>query len=433
VLILFVETAMQTARRAGIVLGSISAVIATLAAAMPARAADAPSWQIAARAHYGVSRNASGYSAVVVVAKNDAWAFGGTNPGGPSTPTAVHWDGAHWQASPLPAGLNGFIVAAAASSASNVWAVGDGYALRWNGIRWSVAKTWNNNPEITSVAVISRDDVWVFGSSSFINGQANLGTWHYDGHRWAPVAGAAGIYRASAVSENNIWAITAGPRGGSVVHYNGTAFANVPTADAVLRDTQLNDILAVSRHNVWLSGTTPVNAADGHLVLAHWNGRCWRRFVAPWPVQQAERFATDGGGGVWIPVVTGGGGSATWILHLSRDGEWTRTEITAARGSGVGVGDLALVPGTTTLWGTGGLVTTSGGDAAIWDHGVDIDRLAVRVHPTVPDHLAFDARGVLRTYLTFGDKSAVRIFVITRRDLEQRATVRVQPEPASST
>jgi hypothetical protein len=433
VLILFVETAMQTARRAGIVLGSISAVIATLAAAMPARAADAPSWQIAARAHYGVSRNASGYSALVVLAKNDAWAFGGTNPGGPSTPTAVHWDGAHWQASPLPAGLNGFIVAAAASSAGNVWAVGDGYALRWNGVRWSVAKTWNNNPEITSIAVISRDDVWVFGSSSFINGQANLGTWHYDGHRWAPVAGAAGIYRASAVSENNIWAITLGPRGGSVVHYNGTAFANVPTADAVLRDTQLNDILAVSRHNVWVSGTTPVNAADGHLVLAHWNGRCWRRFLAPWAVQQAERFATDGGGGVWIPVVTGGGGSATWILHLSRDGEWTRTEITAARGSGVGIGDLALVPGTTTLWGTGGLVTTSGGDAAIWDHGVDIDRLAVRVHPTVPDHLAFDARGVLRAYLTFGDKSAVRIFVITRRDLEHRATIRVQPEPASST
>ena len=408
-LILFVETAMQTARRAGIVLGSICAVIATMAAAMPTRAgmAAAPGWQIAAKAHYGASRNASGYSAVVVLAKNDAWAFGGTNPGGPSTPTAMHWDGAHWQASALPGGLNGFIVAAAASSASNVWAVGDGYALRWNGARWSIAKIWSTGDQITSVAAISRSDVWVFGSSTF-SGQSSLGTWHYDGHSWAPVAGAAGIYRASAISENNIWAITVGPRGGSVVHYDGTAFTSAPAADAVLGDTQLNDILAVSRHNVWVSGTTPLNAADGHLVLAHWNGRCWRRFVAPWPVQQAERFATDGGGGVWIPVVTGGS-SATWILHLSRYGAWTRTEITAARGSGVGVGDLALIPRTTTLWGTGGLVTTSGGDAAIWDHGVDIDRLAVRVHPTVPDHLAFDARGVLR------------------------ATVRVQPEPASST
>ena len=149
---------MQTARRAGMVLGSISAAIATMAAATPARAPDVSGWQIAAKAHYGASANASGYSAVVVLAKNDAWAFGGTNPGGPSTPTAVRWNGARWQPSSLPAGLNGFIVAAAASSASNVWAVGDGYVLRWNGVRWGVAKTWNNNPEITSVAVISRDD-----------------------------------------------------------------------------------------------------------------------------------------------------------------------------------------------------------------------------------------------------------------------------------
>jgi hypothetical protein len=433
VLILLVETAMQTARRAGIVLGSICAAIATLAAAMPARAADPPAWQIAARVHYGASANASGYSALVVVAKNDAWAFGGTNPGGPSTPTALRWDGTRWQSSPLPAGLNGFIVAAGASSPNNVWAVGDGYALRWNGLRWSVAKTWSNSPEITSIAVVGRDDVWVFGSSSFISGQANLGTWHYDGHTWAPVADAAGIYRASAISGSDIWAITVSPRGGSVVHYDGTAFGSVPAADAILRDTQLNDVLAVSDHNVWVSGTTPINAADGHLVLAHWNGRCWRRFVAPWPVQQAERFSTDGGGGIWIPVVTGGGGSATWILHLSRYGEWTRTQIAAAHGSGVGVGDLALVPGTTTLWGTGGLVSTSGGDAAIWDHGVNIDRLAVRMHPPVPDHLAFSDRAGIRVYLTVGDNGAVRIVLISRSDGVRRIWARWLPESASST
>jgi hypothetical protein len=433
VLILFVETAMQTARRAGIVLGSISAAIGTLAAAAPARAADAPPWQITAKVHYGAPGNASGYSTVIATGRNDAWAFGGTNPGGPSTPAAEHWDGTRWRASQLPAGLNGFVVAAAASSASNVWAVGDGYALRWNGVRWSVAKTWSNNPEITSIAVISRDDVWVFGSSSFISGQANLGTWHFDGRDWAPVAGAAGIYRASAISENDIWAITVSPRGGSVVHYNGTAFTDVPAADAVLGDTQLTDVLAVSDHNVWVSGTTPINAADGHLVLAHWNGKCWRRFEAPWPVQQAERFATDGGGGIWIPVVTGGSGPATWILHLSRDGEWTRTQIAAAPGSGVGVGDLALVPGTTTLWGTGGLVTTSGGDAAIWDHGVDIDGLAARVHPVVPNHLALSDRGAIRVYLTVGDNVAVRILLFSRHDGVRQVWARWLPESASST
>lgn len=415
---------MQTARRAGIVLGSISAATATLAAATPARAPDTPAWQIAAKVHYGASGNASGYSAVIAPGKNDAWAFGGTNPGGPSSPSAERWNGSRWQPSALPAGLNGFIVAAADSSPSNVWAVGNGYALRFNGVRWSVAKTWSTDGQITSVAVVSRDDVWVFGSASF-SGQASLGTWHYDGRSWArasAASGAAGIYRASAVSEGDIWAITVSPRGGSVLHYNGTEWKDVPAADALLTNVQLNDVLAVSWHNVWVSGTTPANATDGRLVLAHWNGKCWRRFEAPWLVQQPERFATDGAGGVWIPVVTGGDSPGTWILHLSRAGQWTRTEITAARGSGVGVGDLALVPGTTTLWGIGGLVTTSGGDAAIWDHGVIADHLAVRIHRVVRDRLAVAGRGVIRVYLTVGNRAAVRVFLIIRRTGPQWAS-----------
>jgi hypothetical protein len=400
---------MKTARRAGIVLGSVFAAIATLAADLPARAADHPTWQIIDKVHYGSATNASGYSAVITPTKNDAWVFGGTNPGGPSSPTAEHWNGQHWQSWPLPAGLNGFIVAAAASSPNNIWAAGDSYVLHWNGAKWTIAKTWSQSGEITSVVAISRSDVWVFGSSTF-SGEASLGTWHYNGHTWARVAGTSGLYRASAVSQNDIWAITVSPRGGSVVHYNGTAWKDVPAADAALANTQLDDVLAASWHNVWVSGTSPVNAADGHLVLAHWNGRSWKRFTAPWPVEQPERFATDGQGGIWIPVVTGGDSPATWILHVSRTGTWTRTQIAAGSDAGVGVGDLALVPGTTTLWGTGGLLTTTGGDAAIWDHDLVVDHLAVRDHAGRA-HLNVRDHGVIRVYLTVGGRAVVWVYL----------------------
>jgi hypothetical protein len=412
---------MQIARRAGVVLGSVSAV-ASMAAGLPARAAVEPPWQIAATVHYGPADYASGYSAVVAAAKDDAWAFGGTNPGGTSTPTAEHWDGKRWKPWPLPSGLSGFIVAAAASSPSNVWAAGNGYALHWDGTRWTVAKTWSQAGETTSVAAVSPTDVWVFGDSPF-SGATGLGAWHFTGRTWVRATGIAGeIYRASAVSRHNIWAITVSPGGGSVVRYDGDDWDRVTAADKALANTQLSDVLAVSPDNVWVSGVSPATAPDGYLVLAHWNGVRWRRFRSPWRVQQPERFATDGAHGVWIPAVTGGASPATWILHLSAAGVWTRTQIAADNAdTGVGIGDLALIPGTTTLWGSGGLLTTAGGNAAIWEHGIPGLRLAIRehrdgrLHESGPDRPMVAGRGeVVRVYLTVGDRGAIRVYLASR-------------------
>jgi hypothetical protein len=413
---------MQIARRAGVALGSVSAAVATIAAGQPARAADLPPWQIAATAHYGPASYASGYTAVVATGKSDAWAFGGTNPGGTSTPTAERWTGKRWQPWALPSGLRGFIVAAGASSPSNVWAVGDGYALRWDGARWSVAKTWSQAGQATSVAVISPTNVWVFGSSSF-SGVTSLGGWHLTGRTWVRATGiAAAIYRVSAISRHNIWGITVSPRGGSVVQYNGHSWARVPAADAVLARTQLSDVLAVSPGNIWVSGVSPVNAATGHLVLAHWNGQRWKRFVSPWAVQQPERFATDGAHGVWIPAVTGGGNPATWILHLSSDGAWTRTRIAVgSRVTGVGVGDLALIPGTTRLWGSGGMLTTTGGNAAIWEHDMPGIGLAARDHRAGRGRgtghsrlMVADRGGIVRVYLTVEGGGLIRVYLTVR-------------------
>ncbi len=368
---------MKRAYHAGIVIGSVSAAAAALTAAAPAQAARTPGWQIMATVHYGIGANASGYSAVVAPGKNDAWVFGGTNPGGTSAPAAEHWGGSRWRPAPLPPGLGGFIIAASASSATNIWAVGSGYALRWNGVKWAVAKTWKQPGELTSVAAISPANVWVFGGSAF-TGETSPGAWHYNGHEWIRVTGiASGIYRSSAISRHNIWAVTASQWGGSVVHYNGHTWQPVRSAASALGHAQLDDVLAESASSVWVSGIWPATWANGRLVLARWNGRHWTRFVAPWQVQHPERFASDGAGGIWIPVVTGGSGARTWILHLSRAGRWTRTPIAATPGTGVGVSDLALIPGTTSLWGSGGMLTALGGNAIIWDH------LAVPHHWTV--------------------------------------------------
>jgi hypothetical protein len=368
---------MKRAQRAVAVVGSVSATLSLSTvslttgalAGIPAQAgASATGWRIVASVHYGPGGNASGYSAVVALTRDDAWVFGGTNPGGTSSPTAENWNGSGWRSSALPAGLSGFVAAADASSARNVWAVGDGYALRWNGAKWSVAKTWSQTGQLTSVAAVNRNDVWVFGASPF-GGVAGLGTWHFNGRAWIRARGLANsISRASAVARHDIWAITAGPRGGAVVRYNGHSWTRMRSARLALANTQLDNVLAMSRTSVWVSGITPASGQNARLVLAHWNGSRWTKFVAPWVVQQPERFAPDGTGGIWIPVVTGGLEPSTWIVHLSRAGRWSRTEVAAGRATGVGIGDLALIPGTTSLWGSGGLLTTTGGDATIWAH-----------------------------------------------------------------
>lgn len=351
---------MNAARRAGTILGC--AAVLTLAAGVPARASSVPPFQIVTSVHYGQAGNASGYSAVVALSPADAWVFGGTNPGGASSPTAEHWDGQRWRAAALPAGLGGFIVAADASSPDNVWAVGDGYALHWNGARWAVAKTFAG--QVTSVVAVGLRGAWVFGPAG--SGGGGTGAWHYDSRAWTRAAGpAAAIYRASAVSVRDIWAVATGPGGSTLLRYDGSDWDPVPGAAQALEGLQLSDVVALADDNVWVSGIATADGAAGRVVLAHWNGSTWTQSSAPWPAQQAERFAPDGSGGIWIPVVPAGASPQTWILHLAASGQWTRMVVATAPGSGVGVGDLALIPCTRSLWGAGGLVTTAGSGSAV--------------------------------------------------------------------
>ena len=333
----------------------------------PARAAQSVrGWRMTAAKHYGGPGNASGYATVIAPGRHDAWVFGGTNPGAVSRPVAEHWTGYAWRAARLPAGLGSFLSGASASSPANVWAVSSfgGYALRWNGVRWSVAGRWRPGTGAVSVTAISPADVWLFGAAHRSGQHATA--WNFDGHGWIRVTGPrTPISRASAVSSHDIWAITAAPRGGLVEHWDGRAWNQVGTG-SVLAGTQLDDVVAASCHSVWVLGNSPAATPAGRVVVAHWNGTSWRRFTAPGRAMP-RRLAPDGRGGIWITATTLGAQTESRLLHLSRSGRWTQTDI--SHGLGNAVSDLALIPGTWSLWGSGGFLTTAGGDAAIWLYG----------------------------------------------------------------
>jgi hypothetical protein len=341
-----------------------SAAALALALGVPAQAAGT-SWSMVLTKHYGAATNYSAYQAVVAPGADDAWAFGTTNGAGepaPGTPVAEHWNGTKWRSSALPSGLSSEIFAASAVSASSVWAVTEvgGDILHWNGSTWSVSEDVPGTDLLfTGITAVSNSDVWAFGFSSV--GPGN-GTWHYNGDTWTQVTGSAvGLESASAVSAKDIWAIgssSEGPAGNQLAHYNGTSWK--PVTAAALSGLGFGGIVALSSTNVWAIAEN----GGGEPLLVHFNGSQWTSVKVPYSGIGLDSFAPDGQGGFWLDGY-GTTTSKTRVLHYSAAGTWSRTTLTTGS-----MGPLALVPGTTSLWGVGSVPTaTPASKARIWAYG----------------------------------------------------------------
>lgn len=354
---------MRLSRLTTAVLGIASAGALVLGAAVPAQAAT-PGWRQVLSKHYGVAADYPSYGSVLALAKNNAWALGGTDISGGTTPEAVaeHWNGKTWNAVAMPAGAAGSVYAASAASPSSIWAVtSDGYILHWNGSKWSVAKHVTGFGEFTGVTAISATNVWVFGGPGSDPG---FGTYHYNGKNWQLVAAASkiGLENGGAVSATSIWAIgSLSAPYDSVVHYNGKTWQHVTSS--ALSGLQFQTIKVYSATNIWITaskGTTATSPA----VLVHYNGKQWTRYSVPWTVILG-RFAPDGHGGFWLTGFAYSASSAgTWyLLHRTSTGAWSRISTSA------NPQDLALTPGTASLWGVGWVQEKTGGNAVILADG----------------------------------------------------------------
>jgi hypothetical protein len=320
-------------------------------------------FQLTAGRHYGQQANASGYSVILRTGPTSAWVFGGTNPGGPSAPVAAHWDGTTLTTATLPSGLTSFISDASATSGTDIWAASQygRYLLHYDGWQWRVAKRWPRG-EITGLTAISSSDVWVFGTTAA--GASDLGTWHFDGYDWQRIPGpAASVWRASATSDSDIWAIAASPSSYSILQYNGTAWQQVPTGGD-LDGVQPRDILAMSASDVWVLGTK-TDAADGvRLVLLHWDGETWASLVtqiSAW----AGRLAPGPDGSVLVTATPADASAAGLILQVSAAGGSPVVTAQSWLDSG-SVSDVALASDTGSLWASGAILTRLGGKAVVW-------------------------------------------------------------------
>ena len=345
----------QNVRRAGAVAAAALALtglaFTTAAASSAAQAAPAPAaahpaaagWHIVKQVHNGPF---GGFTTVMAVGRTGGWAF---NQG--PLPTAWRRSGSTWTQVPFPGKPNEVVVAAGATSPTDVWAFTAGgaqsQALRWNGRTWTVQR--NFAQQIGGAVVISSSDIWVFGQPYFPG--TGLGAWHYNGRTWSQVASGHGLQGGSALSANNIWAVD----GSDVAHWNGsgwsrTSVSHLLPAKQALNGPLLTGIFAESAHSVYAIGNGSLEDEGGPLVILHWNGKQWSKVAegnfgfGTQPLQQA---GPDGQGGLLLPM-PGVDGQKSYLLHY-RPGHPLSEASLPDGPNGISIETVALIPGSNGL------------------------------------------------------------------------------------
>jgi hypothetical protein len=240
---------------------------------------------------------------------------------------------------------------------NDVWAITEvgREILHWDGTQWSVAEqaTGRSDAIFTDILALNPSDVWAFGNSGVSPG---LGAWHFDGTTWTHITGrASSVGWASALSPTDIWATGSLTEPEDVIfQYNGTTWRHV-TAPA-LNAAFYPMILALSRGNVWATATN----LSTKEWLVHLSGGQWAKVTLPWSGLVLDNLASDGLGGIWLTAFATAGHRA-WALHYTAAGQWSRTALSPGTMTG-----MALIPGTTSLWGAGGVATATGSNAEVW-------------------------------------------------------------------
>jgi hypothetical protein len=185
-----------------------------------------------------------------------------------SRPLIEHWDGSAWHrvASPNPRGSEDALVAIAARSARDIWAVGNyrsrgetqPLVLHWNGHGWKQLATPSRGGSFSGVAVLGAKDAWAVGA-----GRTGPLTEHWNGRAWRVVsvrlpAGSSAINSSlstvSASSSTDVWA--AGQdwykHRALVEHWDGHAWttSRAPTAGY----DSISGIAVLSARDVWAVG-----------------------------------------------------------------------------------------------------------------------------------------------------------------------------------
>jgi hypothetical protein len=224
-----------------------------------------------------------GLDAVSASAANDVWAVGGSAAG-----TLIEqWNGKNWRLVVTPDRL-AFLDRVVALSPHNVWLVGyraNGHDERtraliehWNGRAWRRAATPNpRGGVIGHIAASSAHNIWAVGEYRSRRGFRPL-LLHWNGFYWRRVAGPtlphpADLWDVVAVGAHDFWAVGEVGLQPLAEHWNGRRWrvVSVPVPKGS-GGISLDSVAAVSAQDVWAVGSSGYQAKT---VAAHWDGKSW--------------------------------------------------------------------------------------------------------------------------------------------------------------
>jgi hypothetical protein len=304
----------------------------------------------------------SSFNGTLALSSHDAWAVGNitfyTKQPEVRQPVIRRWNGKSWAAVSLPKTYrHAYLYEVAGSSPANVWVFGQwqnslgadihAFALRWNGGSWSRAGWWATSGDVSGAVVLSPRNVWIFGGA---------GTWHYDGKGWTSFQLPYTLNRASAITGNDIWAVSTAPGKPALARWHNHHWSPQPLPANILADqVTLTDVTATPAGDIWVVGFYPSQGRFVPVALEWARGR-WQQVPNPANLEP-DRVIYDGLGGLWISLSKQG--SPTAILHYTA-GKWRTVTLPQVLGKEALPIPLARVPGSPTIFAAGGVWDMAG-------------------------------------------------------------------------
>jgi hypothetical protein len=246
------------------------------------------------------SSSFSALNGVAAISASDIWTVGNAGISGSTDLTLTeHWNGSSWSVVPSPNAGTSFntLLAVAADSTSDVWAVGSFQTTsgtqtlieQWNGTAWTVIPSPNvgtGSNQLNGVVAISPTNAWAVGFGGNAGGQEQTLVEQWNGTTWSVVSSpnvgtfANELDAVATVSASDIWAVGSAANSTQtlVEQWDGTRWSVVPSPNGNSAAGSSNDLAAlsvVSAGDVWAAGFTTDSFGNLVTLTEQWNGTTW--------------------------------------------------------------------------------------------------------------------------------------------------------------